>query len=199
MLYSTSSEADKESHRLYHRMKLNASKIKVTAKMNIVYTSPSDSTRQVIMLSKEDAKKPTIEKLLELVDNQLHFNTTDHPVNPSEKIYIFLSGGYGVGVIRTEKIKKAYRILEIPPDALPVASGEESKLDTSISSTMTTNSVTSSSSSVVVCSKREETAILGISRLWVREDHKRQGIASILFDIARYEHLSESCERVIIE
>jgi N-acetyltransferase len=184
MLFSNSSDEDRESHRIFHRRKTSALKVKISAKMNVVYTSPCDPTRQVVLLTKEDLRKVAFQRLIELVDEELHFNASDHTVGPNEQVYVYIANGAAVGAIRTEKIESACRLVEIPNDTIPCVS-EGSNLDTSVSSTITTNSLSSASSSVVVCSKRSESAALGVSRIWVRESHKRQGIASILFDVAR--------------
>lgn len=186
MLYSLSSEADRESHRLYHRLKLGGVKIKVTPSMNVVYTNPKDSTRQVVLLSRQCESKPSVRSLLDTVDRELHLDSGGAPSRETEQIYVYIANGMGVGVIRTEEIKRAHRILaptEIAADSSSPSSTQESKLDTSISSATST---ATSHSDVLFCSKEFEPATLGVSRIWVRSDFQRQHIASTLLDVARY-------------
>lgn len=185
MLYSKSSELDRESHRVFHRLKLGGVKIKVTGSTNVVYTNPQDSTRQVVLLSRRDESKSGVKELLETVDRELHLDSAGSSAPKSEQIYVYLANGMGVGVIRTEAITKAHRLLE--PIATPACPSppatQESKLDTSVSSVTTQASTTSD---LVVCAKELEPAALGVSRVWVRSDFQRQGIATTLLDVARY-------------
>jgi len=198
MLYSTSSEADRESHRAYHRLKLGGVRIKVTPSTNVVYTNPQDSTRQVVLLSKRDESKASIKSLLDTVDRELHLDSGGPSSRDYEQIYVYIANGMGVGVIRTEPIKRGHRILESirESSSSSPSSTQESNLDNSVSS-----ATTQCSPDVVLCSKEFEPAALGVSRVWVRSDFQRQHIASTLFDIARYDipvHILSHTSRTIM-
>lgn len=183
MLYSCSSETDREAHRVYHRIKTGRVKIPITTTMEVVYQDPSNSGRQIVLLSKKDEAKDKIKILLEVVDKELQLGSYAEKSLKEEKIFVFLVDGFGAGVLRVEKIQNAHRLID-PENELPLPVPSDNDLNSSISSTSTAAST--AGDDVLRYRKRVEPATMGISRIWVRSEYKRQGIASTLLDIARY-------------
>jgi hypothetical protein len=154
--------------------------------MEEVYTDPLDKTRKIFMLSKADAQKEQVQFLLSTIDEELNLDPSSFKPSSTEKIFVFVARGLAVGLIRTEKAMRAFRHQESS-----LEDQQESKLDTSLSSVSTeassiATSSLSSSQPDSVDPRLGSSVSLGVSRIWVHADHKRQGIASILFDVARY-------------
>jgi N-acetyltransferase len=85
------------------------------------------------------------------------------------RVLLYVVGKKCVGLCLAERIRRAYRVVE--DEARNGGDGE-------------TKSVAYRGSSISV-SETPRPAILGISRVWVCADHRRQGIATRLLDCAR--------------
>lgn len=184
MLFSTASEVDRDAHRVYHRAKTAKLKIAISATMELLYTNPKKKSHQIVLLGQKDLAKERIQNLLEAVDRDLQLGLCEEESKEHEKIFVYLVDGYGAGVVRAEKIENAFRLMFVDVGSdLPAPL--DGNLDTSVSSTSTATSK-AGGDDVLRYNKRAEPAMLGISRIWVREEYKRQGIASLLLDTARY-------------
>ena len=183
MLYSTVSENDREAHRLFHRAKTGKFKITISATMEVVYTKPTNPSHQIVLLGKKDLAKEKIRNLLDMVDRELQLGDHSDGSKENEKIFVFLVDKVGVGVIRVEKIENAFRLTETSI-ASELRTSEEDDLN---ADAVSISNVGSNSDKVDILrySKRPEPAMLGISRIWIRGEFKRQGIASLLLDTAR--------------
>lgn len=183
MLYSASSEVDREAHRVFHRAKTARVKIAISSTMEVLYADPA-KPHQIVLLGPKDVAKEKIQNLLDVVDHDLQFGSNGDGSKDREKVFVYLADGVGVGVIRVEKIQNAHRLIE-PSVECDLPTPTDGNLDSSVSSTSTTTSK-ALGDDVLRYSKRTEPATLGVSRIWIRDEYKRQGIASLLLDTARY-------------
>ncbi|KAF1936004.1 sister chromatid cohesion acetyltransferas-like protein Eco1, partial [Clathrospora elynae] len=88
------------------------------------------------------------------------------------KIYLYIRGNKCVGACLAERIWDAFAVLD------PTAASEE----------MCELPVASQSSSISI-STASDPAILGISRIWTSNQHRKQGVATRLLDCARFDFL----------
>ncbi|KAI9707161.1 MAG: hypothetical protein M1836_000121 [Candelina mexicana] len=81
------------------------------------------------------------------------------------RFYLYLEGEKCVGLCLAERIKEAYKVID--------GTGELLEPSTTLAL---------STSSSISISKQSDSAVLGISRIWVSVSHRRRGIALALLD-----------------
>lgn len=120
---------------------------------------PAATYSQVGQVKPTEAEKPTIDKAKPELVDRF-------------KVYLYIRGNKCVGACLAERIWEAFQALD--PDATSEHACELSP--------------TSQSSSLSIGSKPDP-AILGISRIWTSNQHRKKGIASRLLDCARSDFL----------
>ncbi|XP_064196458.1 N-acetyltransferase ESCO2 isoform X3 [Anguilla rostrata] len=168
MVYSADSLEDNFQHTQFHQRFLDSIKF-VGWKKERVVAEFWDG--KIIMVLPEDPKYAIkkAEEVRKLADNELGFQQVSLSCPSKAKTYLFVnSDKMVVGCLITEHIRQAYRVLEQPERTKDMT--KEDFMD---------------HHRAWCCSTSPETAICGISRIWVFSLMRRKGIATRLLDTAR--------------
>ncbi|KAJ8270690.1 hypothetical protein GJAV_G00118090 [Gymnothorax javanicus] len=168
MIYSAESPEDHFQHTQFHQRFMDSMKF-VGWKKERVVAEYWDG--KIILVLPEDPKYALkkAEEVRKLADNELGFQQVSLSCPNKAKTYLFVnSDKMIVGCLITEHIRQAFRVLEQP---------EQTK-DMTRADFMDHHRAW-------CCSTFPETAVCGISRIWVFSLVRRQGIATRLVDTAR--------------
>jgi len=107
-------------------------------------------------------RRDKIQSIREMVDLSLNYSSAENwsPIN--EKTYIYVKKKKVIGCAIAENIDSAFKILPQFTDTNEVLSDK------------------------CIISKESQSAIIGISRIWVHVQFRRQGIATVLLDTIRH-------------
>nr|XP_014343157.1 PREDICTED: N-acetyltransferase ESCO2 isoform X2 [Latimeria chalumnae] len=167
MIYTANSPEDAVQHTQYHRRFLEGIKY-VGWKKEHVLAEYWDG--KIIVILPDDPKYAIkkAEDVREIVDNELGFKQVALSCPSKSKIYMFVSTEKKVvGCLIAEQIKQAFKVLSEPV------------LDESI------NHEIQEHHRAWCCSTKPESAICGVSRVWVFSLYRRKGIASRMLDTVR--------------
>uniref|UniRef100_A0A8C5MGX9 Establishment of sister chromatid cohesion N-acetyltransferase 2 n=1 Tax=Leptobrachium leishanense TaxID=445787 RepID=A0A8C5MGX9_9ANUR len=167
MIYSAASLEDEAQHVQYHQRLLEGIRY-VGWKKERVVAEFWDG--KILMISPDDPKYALkkAEEVRELVDTELGFQQSTLTCPKKTKSYLFVSNEKKiVGCVIAEPIKQAYRVL-----AEPSSPGSESR-------------DASDRHRAWRCSTAPESAVCGISRIWVFALTRRKGIGRRLVDAVR--------------
>ncbi|XP_061098266.1 N-acetyltransferase ESCO2 [Conger conger] len=168
MIYSADCLEDNFQHTQFHQRILDSIKF-VGWKKERVVAEFWDG--KIILVLPEDPKYAVkkAEEVRKLADNELGFQQVSLSCPNKAKTYLFVnSNKMVVGCLITEHIRQAFRVLEQP----------ERTKDMTKADFMDHHRAW-------CCSTSPETAICGISRIWVFSLMRRRGVATRLVDTAR--------------
>ncbi|KAJ8355850.1 hypothetical protein SKAU_G00186440 [Synaphobranchus kaupii] len=168
MIYSADSLEDNFQHTQFHQRLLDSIKF-VGWKKERVVAEFWDG--KIILVLPEDPKYATkkAEEVRKLADNELGFQQVSLSCPSKAKTYLFVnSDKMVVGCLITEHIRQAFRVLEQPERTKDMTKADFMEHHRAW-----------------CCSTSPETAICGVSRIWVFSLMRRQGIATRLVDTAR--------------
>ncbi|XP_071341007.1 uro-adherence factor A-like isoform X2 [Trachinotus anak] len=168
MLYSAANPEDESQHLLFHNQFISAVKYVGWKKERILGEYPDG---KIILVLPDDPKYALkkVEEIREMVDNDLGFQQVETKCPSQTKTFLFISNDKKVaGCLIAEHIQEGYRVIEEP---IPEGSEREK--------------VMFERQRAWCCSTTPEPAICGISRIWVVNMMRRQGIASRLLECLR--------------
>lgn len=168
MLYSAANPEDESQHLLFHNQFISAVKYVGWKKERILGEYPDG---KIILVLPDDPKYALkkVEEIREMVDNDLGFQQVETKCPSQTKTFLFISNDKKVaGCLIAEHIQEGYRVIEEP-----VPEGSEGE------------KVMFERQRAWCCSTTPEPAICGISRIWVVNMMRRQGIASRLLECLR--------------
>ncbi|XP_062297615.1 uncharacterized protein LOC134002295 [Scomber scombrus] len=168
MLYSAANPEDESQHLLFHNQFISAVKYVGWKKERILGEYPDG---KIILVLPDDPKYALkkVEEIREMVDNDLGFQQVETKCPSQTKTFLFISNDKKVGgCLIAEHIQEGYRVIEEP---VPEGSEREK--------------VMFERQRAWCCSTTPEPAICGISRIWVVNMMRRQGIASRLLECLR--------------
>ncbi|XP_072307128.1 uncharacterized protein [Eucyclogobius newberryi] len=168
MLYSAANPEDESQHLLFHNQFISAVKYVGWKKERILSEFPDG---KIILVLPDDPKYALkkIEEIREMVDNDLGFQQVESKCPSNTKTFLFISNDKKVaGCLIAEHINEGYRVIE----ELTLSGSEGEK-------------VMFERQRAWCCSTTAEPAICGISRIWVVNTMRRQGIASRMLDCLR--------------
>ncbi|KAG9478993.1 hypothetical protein GDO78_012587, partial [Eleutherodactylus coqui] len=169
MLYTASNPEDETQHMLFHNQFISAVKYVGWKKERIVSEYPDG---RIIMVLPDDPKYALkkVEEIREMVDNDLGFQQVPLRLHSRTKTLMFISSDKKiVGCLIAEHIQWGYRVIE---DNIP---SEKCEKDQIISERV----------KAWCCSTTPESAICGISRIWVFSMMRRKKIASRMIECLR--------------
>ncbi|XP_034415572.1 platelet binding protein GspB-like isoform X2 [Cyclopterus lumpus] len=168
MLYSAANPEDESQHLLFHNQFISAVKYVGWKKERILAEYPDG---KMILVLPEDPKYALkkVEEIREMVDNDLGFQQVETKCPSQTKTFLFISNDKKVGgCLIAEHIQEGYRVIEEPgPEG---SEGEKVMFERQ---------------RAWCCSTTAEPAICGISRIWVVNMMRRQGIASRMLECLR--------------
>ncbi|XP_040921370.1 microtubule-associated protein futsch-like isoform X2 [Toxotes jaculatrix] len=168
MLYSAANPEDESQHLLFHNQFISAVKYVGWKKERILGEYPDG---KIILVLPDDPKYALkkVEEIREMVDNDLGFQQVETKCPSQTKTFLFISNDKKVaGCLIAEHIQEGYRVIEEPvPDG---SEGEKVMFERQ---------------RAWCCSTTPEPAICGISRIWVVNMMRRQGIASRMLECLR--------------
>uniref|UniRef100_A0A3Q1H673 Establishment of sister chromatid cohesion N-acetyltransferase 1 n=1 Tax=Anabas testudineus TaxID=64144 RepID=A0A3Q1H673_ANATE len=168
MLYSAANPEDESQHLLFHNQFISAVKY-VGWKKERILAEYLDG--KIILVLPDDPKYAIkkVEEIREMVDNDLGFQQVETKCPSQTKTFLFISSDKKVsGCLIAEHIQEGYRVIEEP---LPEGSEGEK--------------VMFERQRAWCCSTTPEPAICGISRVWVVNTMRRQGIATRMLECLR--------------
>ncbi|XP_022622968.1 proteoglycan 4-like [Seriola dumerili] len=168
MLYSAANPEDESQHLLFHNQFISAVKYVGWKKERILGEYPDG---KIILVLPDDPKYALkkVEEIREMVDNDLGFQQVETKCPSQTKTFLFISNDKKVaGCLIAEHIQEGYRVIEEP---IPEGSEREK--------------VMFERQRAWCCSTTPEPAICGISRIWVVNMMRRQGIASRMLECLR--------------
>ncbi|TNN65785.1 N-acetyltransferase ESCO1 [Liparis tanakae] len=168
MLYSAANPEDESQHLLFHNQFISAVKYVGWKKERILAEYPDG---KMILVLPDDPKYALkkVEEIREMVDNDLGFQQVETKCPSQTKTFLFISNDKKVGgCLIAEHIQEGYRVIEEP-----VPEGSEGE------------KVMFERQRAWCCSTTAEPAICGISRIWVVNMMRRQGIASRMLECLR--------------
>ncbi|XP_047424030.1 protein MLP1 homolog [Mugil cephalus] len=168
MLYSAANPEDESQHLLFHNQFISAVKYVGWKKERILAEYPDG---KIILVLPDDPKYALkkVEEIREMVDNDLGFQQVETKCPSKTKTFLFISNDKKVaGCLIAEHIQEGYRVIEEP-----VPEGSEGE------------KVMFERQRAWCCSTTPEPAICGISRIWVVNMMRRQGIASRMLECLR--------------
>ncbi|CAN9506391.1 unnamed protein product [Ophioblennius macclurei] len=168
MLYSAANPEDESQHLLFHNQFISAVKYVGWKKERILGEYPDG---KIILVLPDDPKYALkkVEEIREMVDNDLGFQQVETKCPSQTKTFLFISNDKKVaGCLIAEHIQEGYRVIEEP---MPEGSEGEK--------------VMFERQRAWCCSTTPEPAICGISRIWVVNMMRRQGIASRMLECLR--------------
>ncbi|KAK2859612.1 hypothetical protein Q5P01_004232 [Channa striata] len=168
MLYSAANPEDESQHLLFHNQFISAVKY-VGWKKERILAEYLDG--KIILVLPDDPKYALkkVEEIREMVDNDLGFQQVETKFPSQTKTFLFISNDKKVaGCLIAEHIQEGYRVIEEP---LPEGSEGEK--------------VMFERQRAWCCSTTPEPAICGISRIWVVNMMRHQGIATRLIECLR--------------
>uniref|UniRef100_A0A672G9T7 Uncharacterized LOC115394029 n=2 Tax=Salarias fasciatus TaxID=181472 RepID=A0A672G9T7_SALFA len=168
MLYSAANPEDESQHLLFHNQFISAVKYVGWKKERILGEYPDG---KIILVLPDDPKYALkkVEEIREMVDNDLGFQQVETKCPSQTKTFLFISNDKKVaGCLIAEHIQEGYRVIEEP---MPEGSEGEK--------------VMFERQRAWCCSTTPEPAICGISRIWVVNMMRRQGIASRMIECLR--------------
>ncbi|XP_029385137.1 protein MLP1 homolog isoform X2 [Echeneis naucrates] len=168
MLYSAANPEDESQHLLFHNQFVSAVKYVGWKKERILGEYPDG---KIILVLPDDPKYALkkVEEIREMVDNDLGFQQVETKCPSQTKTFLFISNDKKVaGCLIAEHIQEGYRVIEEP---IPEGSEREK--------------VMFERQRAWCCSTTPEPAICGISRIWVVNMMRRQGIASRMLECLR--------------
>ncbi|XP_029314091.1 LOW QUALITY PROTEIN: COPII coat assembly protein sec16 [Cottoperca gobio] len=168
MLYSAANPEDESQHLLFHNQFISAVKYVGWKKERILGEYPDG---KIILVLPDDPKYALkkVEEIREMVDNDLGFQQVETKCPSQTKTFLFISNDKKVGgCLIAEHIQEGYRVIEEP-----VPEGSEGE------------KVMFERQRAWCCSTTPEPAICGISRIWVVNMMRRQGIASRMLECLR--------------
>ncbi|XP_037612557.1 protein MLP1 homolog isoform X2 [Sebastes umbrosus] len=168
MLYSAANPEDESQHLLFHNQFISAVKYVGWKKERILAEYPDG---KIILVLPDDPKYALkkVEEIREMVDNDLGFQQVETKCPSQTKTFLFISNDRKVGgCLIAEHIQEGYRVIEEPePEG---SEGEKVMFERQ---------------RAWCCSTTAEPAICGISRIWVVNMMRRQGIASRMLECLR--------------
>ncbi|KAM6907951.1 uncharacterized protein PEZ65_016272 isoform 2-T2 [Lycodopsis pacificus] len=168
MLYSAANPEDESQHLLFHNQFISAVKYVGWKKERILAEYPDG---KIILVLPDDPKYAIkkVEEIREMVDNDLGFQQVETKCPSQTKTFLFISNDRKVGgCLIAEHIQEGYRVIEEPtPEG---SEGEKVMFERQ---------------RAWCCSTTAEPAICGISRIWVVNMMRRQGIASRMLECLR--------------
>ncbi|KAK9527609.1 hypothetical protein VZT92_014156 [Zoarces viviparus] len=168
MLYSAANPEDESQHLLFHNQFISAVKYVGWKKERILGEYPDG---KIILVLPDDPKYAIkkVEEIREMVDNDLGFQQVETKCPSQTKTFLFISNDRKVGgCLIAEHIQEGYRVIEEPtPEG---SEGEKVMFERQ---------------RAWCCSTTAEPAICGISRIWVVNMMRRQGIASRMLECLR--------------
>ncbi|KAF3703709.1 N-acetyltransferase ESCO1 [Channa argus] len=168
MLYSAANPEDESQHLLFHNQFISAVKY-VGWKKERILAEYLDG--KIILVLPDDPKYALkkVEEIREMVDNDLGFQQVETKFPSQTKTFLFITSDKKVaGCLIAEHIQEGYRVIEEP-----VPEGSEGE------------KVMFERQRAWCCSTTPEPAICGISRIWVVNMMRRQGIATRLIECLR--------------
>ncbi|KAI1897526.1 hypothetical protein AGOR_G00084180 [Albula goreensis] len=168
MIYSADSLEDNFQHTQFHQRFLESIKF-VGWKKERVVAEFWDG--KIILVLPEDPKYAIkkADEVRKLADNELGFQQVSLSCPSKAKTYLFVNHDKMiVGCLITEHIRQAFRVLEQPDQTKDMSKPDFMEHHRAW-----------------CCSTTPETAICGVSRIWVFSLMRRQGIATRLVDTAR--------------
>ncbi|XP_054479058.1 microtubule-associated protein futsch-like isoform X2 [Anoplopoma fimbria] len=168
MLFSAANPEDESQHLLFHNQFISAVKYVGWKKERILSEYPDG---KIILVLPDDPKYALkkVEEIREMVDNDLGFQQVETKCPSQTKTFLFISNDKKVGgCLIAEHIQEGYRVIEEP-----VPEGSEGE------------KVMFERQRAWCCSTTAEPAICGISRIWVVNTMRRQGIASRMLECLR--------------
>ncbi|XP_056289913.1 mucin-4-like [Pseudoliparis swirei] len=168
MLYSAANPEDESQHLLFHNQFISAVKYVGWKKERILAEYPDG---KMILVLPDDPKYALkkVEEIREMVDNDLGFQQVETKCPSQTKTFLFISNDKKVGgCLIAEHIQEGYRVIEEP-----VPEGSEGE------------KVMFERQRAWCCSTTAVPAICGISRIWVVNMMRRQGIASRMLECLR--------------
>uniref|UniRef100_A0A3P8X0E8 N-acetyltransferase ESCO2-like n=1 Tax=Cynoglossus semilaevis TaxID=244447 RepID=A0A3P8X0E8_CYNSE len=168
MLYSAANPEDESQHLLFHNQFISAIKYVGWKKERILSEFPDG---KIILVLPDDPKYALkkVEEIREMVDNDLGFQQVESKCPSQTKTFLFITNDKKVaGCLIAEHIQEGFRVIEEPgPEG---TEGEKVMFERQ---------------RAWCCSTTPEPAICGISRIWVMNTMRRQGIASRMLDCLR--------------
>ncbi|XP_058479528.1 microtubule-associated protein futsch-like isoform X2 [Solea solea] len=168
MLYSAANPEDESQHILFHNQFISAVKYVGWKKERILSEFPDG---KIILVLPDDPKYALkkVEEIREMVDNDLGFQQVETKCPSKTKTFLFISNDKKVaGCLIAEHIQEGFRVIEEP-----VPEGSEGE------------KVMFERQRAWCCSITPEPAICGISRIWVVNMMRRQGVASRMLECLR--------------
>jgi len=115
---------------------------------------------------KNTFRRQKILQIREMIDLSLNFTMGQNWTPVNEKTYIYVNKKKVIGCAIAESIESAYKV---------IPNSTDSTLDPSLIQ-----------SHQCIISHEAQSAIIGISRIWIHAQYRRQGIASTLLDTIRH-------------
>lgn len=165
MVYTIGDPSDEAAHSKFHQLFLTTIKFTGWKKERIVQEFPEDGGR-ILMVIAGDPKYviKKVEDINQIMARELGFSDSTAEFMASYKAFLYISGDKQViGCCVTEPVTKGYRV---------IASGSPTKQPLN--------------NRLWCCGTKPERASVGISKIWVYAQMRRQGIASKLLDCVRY-------------
>jgi len=183
MFYSPGNEEDEAMHAQFHKKSL--APILYSGGKNQTILKEWNDGSYVVSVATDEAqfKRDKIQQIRQIVDNELNFNGCETWIPQNEKTYIYVRRKKVLGCVVAETIKKAFKVIqnakssEDKPESVPTSV-------TSQQQTLCTPSSQQDMSGCVV-SHVPQPALVGLSRIWVHHQYRKQGIASSLVDVVR--------------
>ena len=162
MYYCPGDPVDEELHRDIHRKYLSIWDLPKRKSEECIHTFESGD--RIVKIESSTNSRVLREKFLKIrqaIDTKLGCPPTSTE-DSNLTSYLYVSQNVIVGVVIVKMIEKAFSINKAEPAVSP---GEYK---------------------AITCSTDPVPAVLGVSRIWVREDQRRKGLATILLDVARF-------------
>lgn len=167
MVYTMSEPADETMHYKFHQSFLNALKFPGWKKEHVVQEY-MDTGSRVIMITADSPKYATrkVDEISKIMGEELGFPEANFTSSPSFKTFLYISEDKRIeGCCVTEPVSEGYRVLPETQSSQP--------------------SQTHPGHRPWCCSDEPETALIGVSRIWVYSQARRKGVATRLLDCVR--------------
>uniref|UniRef100_A0A8C4QZN5 N-acetyltransferase ESCO2 n=1 Tax=Eptatretus burgeri TaxID=7764 RepID=A0A8C4QZN5_EPTBU len=174
MVFTAASSQDEAQHLLYHQRFVGAVTFGGWKKERVVGSYPDG---KIVLVLPGDPKytHDKVEEVRDFVDNDLGFQKAVHSSTSHMKTFLFVTNDKKVsGCLISEHINKGYRVLSESPLLSPEKQSQTSASGVQIERQW-----------AWCCATEPETAVCGISRIWVFSLFRRNGIATRLMDCLR--------------
>jgi len=164
MFYSPGNEVDESTHKKFHKKKLEPIPFMGFKNQTVLKEFP-DGSYVIVVLTEDESnfRREKIQQIRSIVDSELDFVPSHTWLPENEKTYIYVRKRKVLACAVAENIKFAYKVINKDIENAP----------------------SPPESSCCVINDKPQQAVIGISRIWVHHQYRKQGVASSLVDVIR--------------